>query len=390
MFLKMYLIFYSDKIVFSAIKCYLSIPIFFTLVNFFKKLLRKGRSTPFIPQPPAFLTQNHIYPIGSIEGCPQAHASNIIVGPLQDGIQTLFTAWFCGTREGNRDVAIFFSTIHYQTQTDPKEIFFEYSVPIIIADHEKEALGNPVLFLDKKNILHLWYVSFIPNEDHHGRERNRNIFHQTSPDFGETWTTSTLFSDRTGLWIRNNVVVLQDGTWLLPLNDETTMHPETKTYWSSRFAHSKDEGKTWTFTDLFSIRKGIIQPSVVQFEDGSLYCLNRSRTGWIVEMHSRDGGNIWTKPQNMTVPNNNSNVCVIKRDENELLLIYNPVKRGRTPISIAQSKDKGKTWFRLFDLQTQPGVEFSYPCMIETPDGLIHAVYTFRREGVSHDVFLVK
>ncbi|MHA1370555.1 MAG: exo-alpha-sialidase, partial [Promethearchaeota archaeon] len=208
-----------------------------------------------------------------------------------------------------------------------------------------------------------------------------------------------VWSDRPGLWVRNALVVLDDGTWILPLNDEETYIPEYDAKWSSRFAYSHDGGKTWEFGDkLYTIHKvpgndigGIIQPSIVQLDDGSLLCLNRSRTGWIVEMRSYDNGNTWTQPRNTKVPNPQCNVCVIRRrptekSKGDLLLVYNPTHWGRYPLSIAQSVDNGVNWTCLFDLRDEMG-ELSYPCMVETPDGLVHVTYTLHRLTIAHDVF---
>ncbi|MHA1846217.1 MAG: exo-alpha-sialidase, partial [Promethearchaeota archaeon] len=138
----------------------------------------------------------------------------------------------------------------------------------------------------------------------------------------------------------------------------------------------------------YTVKKGMIQPSVVQLKNGELLCLNRSRTGWIVEMRSLHNGVSWSNPRFTSLPNPNSNVCLIHRRKGDLLLIYNPTKRNRTPLSIARSVDDGKTWSRLFDLQAGNG-EFSYPCLCETRDGLVHATYTYQRKTISHDVFWI-
>lgn len=70
------------------------------------------------------------------------------------------------------------------------------------------------------------------------------------------------------------------------------------------------------------------------------------------------------------------------------MLLFNPTKktdksRGRDPLAVGISTDDGKTWTQR-DVQNEPsGVpslgenEFSYPTVLQTSDGMIHAMYTY-------------
>ncbi len=341
---------------------------------------------------PTYLSQEFLYPVDSIEGRPEAHASTIIDGGVEGDTQTLYCAWFCGTREGNIDVAIMFSKINYKIPDHidkSTSIEYKYSKPQIIADDPQRACGNPVIHLDKKGRLHLWYAAFYARNDPQGRKKQRKIFYQISDDLGKTWTKPDIFSDRDGLWVRNPILVLQNGTWILPMNDETTYLPEYKTDWSSRFARSEDRGKSWEFSKLYSIEGGMIQPCLVQFNDGEIYCVNRTKTKFIADMRSYDNGENWTSPQNTELPNPNSCVAICKNQKNHIILIYNPLTRGRDVLSVAISKSKGEGWKRLFDLQEEKWCEFSYPCIMQTRDGIIHSTYTYKRKTISHDAFVL-
>ena len=65
-------------------------------------------------------------------------------------------------------------------------------------------------------------------------------------------------------------------------------------------------------------------------------------------------------------------------------MVYNHTQRGRSPLNIATSKD-GKDWRMLITLEDQPG-EYSYPAIIQSPDGLVHVTYTWNRKKVKHVV----
>nr|MDO8115075.1 sialidase family protein [Candidatus Sigynarchaeota archaeon] len=387
-----------------------------------KNKAKSSKNSPVPPKEvatrPRWLVQNYFYPIGTLPGRSSAHASQAIAGVLQGGVQTLHVVWFGGSGEGKIDTRVMYSRITYKPaellscplvkpNDDPFEPlnndFFTYSVPRVIGSVPNRACGNAVPFIDVHGRFHLWFAAFytegsdVPDGEDNGR---REIFYQYSDDTGKTWSKPIIWSDRPGLWVRNALVVLDDGTWLFPINDEETFLPEYDCDWSTRFAFSHDEGKTWAFSKLYSVPKlpgaqrgGIIQPTVVQLADGSLYCLNRSHTGWVVEMRSFDRGKTWTTPANTTLPHPESNICMIRRkprgtSKGDLLLAYNPSPHHRYPISIAQSVDDGKTWNKCFDLRDEQG-ELSYPCLVETPDGLLHCTYSLHRMTIAHDVFML-
>ena len=52
---------------------------------------------------------------------------------------------------------------------------------------------------------------------------------------------------------------------------------------------------------------------------------------------------------------------------------------------MAVSKD-GKKWMATLVLEDSPISQYSYPSVIQTKDGLVHIVYTWRRERIKHIV----
>ena len=53
---------------------------------------------------------------------------------------------------------------------------------------------------------------------------------------------------------------------------------------------------------------------------------------------------------------------------------------------MAAASDDGEHWRKLLDLENTPGAEFSYPAVIQTADGLVHIVYTWKRQRIRHVV----
>jgi alpha-L-rhamnosidase len=52
---------------------------------------------------------------------------------------------------------------------------------------------------------------------------------------------------------------------------------------------------------------------------------------------------------------------------------------------VAVSAD-GKRWEAALVLEDTPGSEFSYPAVIQTSDGLVHVVHTWKRRRIKHEV----
>jgi alpha-L-rhamnosidase len=84
------------------------------------------------------------------------------------------------------------------------------------------------------------------------------------------------------------------------------------------------------------------------------------------------------------LPNPSAGTDAVTVKDGRHLLVYNPTPKGRTPLSVAISRD-GKTWDTAHVLESGPG-EYSYPAVIQTADGLVHITYTWRRERIRHVV----
>ena len=65
-------------------------------------------------------------------------------------------------------------------------------------------------------------------------------------------------------------------------------------------------------------------------------------------------------------------------------MIYNHTARGRSPLNLAISKD-ASDWQAALVFESEPG-EYSYPAIIQTADGRVHATYTWKRQRVKHAV----
>jgi predicted neuraminidase len=162
--------------------------------------------------------------------------------------------------------------------------------------------------------------------------------------------------------------------------------------WKVYFVISVDNAVSWTATDFINdgVEFDAIQPSILQYQDGSLQVLCRSRQGVITQSWSNDKGKTWSGMTATELPNPNSGTDALTLKDGRQLLVYNHTTgegnfpSGRNMLNVALSTD-GKNWYPVLTLEKQPG-EYSYPSVIQDSTGLIHITYTYQRQSVKYVV----
>lgn len=300
---------------------------------------------------------------------PESHASTIAETP-----GGLVSAFFGGTKERNPDVGIWVSRLESGKWTAPVEV-----ANGIVNDTLRYACWNPVLYQIPKGELMLFY-KVGPNVP------GWKGFLITSGDNGKTWSKPAALQDGFLGPIKNKPVLLANGELWCPSSTEG------KDGWRVHFEVTPDFGKTWRKVGPINDGKTInaIQPSILIHANGDLQVLCRSKNRAIVESWSRDGGKTWSEMKASNLPNNNSGTDAVTLDDGRHLLVYNHVlppgneaKGPRTPLNVAISKD-GKNWEAALILEDSPISQYSYPSVIQSNDGMVHVVYTWRRERIKY------
>jgi predicted neuraminidase len=301
---------------------------------------------------------------------PECHAATIAETPLG-----LVVAWFGGTKERNPDVEIWMSRREGE----------HWSVPISIAngivnDTLRYACWNPVLFQIPDGKLLLFYKTG-PNV---ARWKG---WMKSSSDHGKTWSQPKALPEGLLGPVKNKPVVLSNGVILSASSTEGDG-------WKIHFEASADSGKTWEKIGPINDGRTInaIQPSILLHKDGQLQLLARSKNRALVQAWSPDNGKTWTPLSFTDLPNNNSGTDAVTLKNGRHILVYNHVlppdtarngKGARTPLNLAYSKN-GKTWYAALVLEDSPISQYSYPSVIQGTDGMIHIVYTWRRQRIKY------
>ncbi|WP_246022467.1 sialidase family protein [Filimonas effusa] len=301
---------------------------------------------------------------------PQCHSATIAETP-----KGLVAAYFGGTRERNPDVCIYVS----------RNINGKWQEPVNVAngiqnDSLRYPTWNPVLYQVPGGELLLFYKIGPKPSDWKG-------WLMRSKDAGATWSKPESLPEGFSGPIKNKPVLVGNELFC-PSSTEGKG-------WNVHFEVTADNGKTWRKVGPIGKDSGInaIQPSLLKYKKGKiLQVLCRSMNRSVVESHSTDGGKTWTDLTPIGLPNNNSGTDAVTLRDGRQLIVYNHVKpadslpRGkgaRTPLNVAISKD-GKKWYAALILEDSPISQYSYPSVIQSADGMVHFVYTWRREKIKY------
>ena len=314
--------------------------------------------------PPGVVRQEFIYETAPFPSC---HASTI--AETKSG---LVAAWFGGTREKHPDVGIWVSRHENGTWTPPVEV-----ANGVQPGGTRHPSWNPVLFQPKDGPLLLFYKVGPDPQQWWGELR-------TSADGGKTWSDAKRLADGVLGPIKNKPVQLADGSILCPSSTESV---GSSSVWRLRFERTADLGKTWTTAEPSSPGQPpihAIQPSILFHPGGKIQAVGRTRSGKLFTVRS-DDGRTWGEVGLLDLPNPGSGTDAVTLADGRHLLVYNHTPpRSRTPLNVAVSKD-GATWQAALVLESEPG-EYSYPAVIQTADGMVHATYTWKRQRIKHVV----
>lgn len=333
------------------------------------------------------------------------HSSSIVECPNGD----LLVAWFHGSGERTaNDVVI---------QGARKKAGSDAWSPVfLMADTQDLPDCNPVLFIDAKERLWLFWVPVVANGWQHCLLKYRRAeayqgdgapewswqdviilepgdafpeaikqgFEQLEAEEG-CWAEYALpyeeylveaakdkMKRQKGWMTRNHPTVLPDGRILLPLYSDG--------FNLSLVGISDDLGETWK-TSAPIVGYGPTQPTIARRLDGSLVAFFRDegnapqRVQWA---QSLDNGATWTPALDLDIPNPSSSLEVLVLQDGHWLMLCNDLEEGRHRLVLKISDDEGATWGRTRQVEPadSDATSFEYPSMIQARDGLLHLSYT--------------
>jgi predicted neuraminidase len=327
-------------------------------------------------------------------GTTQVHASTLLRLP-----DRLLAAWFTGSREGAQDTGIALA----HGPVEPAGTDDAWAAPALLAHTGDEAHWNPVLALGPDHRVWLFYKR--------GNTIERwRTWVRTSTD-GRSWSPAAELPGRAGGGpVKNQPLLLADGSWLAPSSTETPT-ADGRGRWDAVIDVSADAGRSWTAHPIgldhrATAGAGIIQPALVAPRGGAgdrtVVALCRSSAGRVYRATSSDGRR-WTAAEPTTLPSNNSGLDAVRLPSGRIACVHNPSEQNwgpRVPLVLSCSDDDGRTWLgdrlEIEDGQTaMPGPvrpadvtgmsgrnEYAYPTMVLDGDRLLIS-YTWQRVGIA-------
>ncbi|UJW77438.1 sialidase family protein [Rhizobium sp. SL42] len=355
----------------------------------------------------------------------QNHAANLAF--LADG--TLICVWFGGTMEGMGDISIYMSRLAPGSTA--------WSVPEKMTEDATKSEQNPIVFNAPDGKIWLIYTSQVS-----GNQDGAVVKCRISSDGGKHFGEPRILCDLPGTFVRQPVIVNAAGDWLLPVflcrslpGQRWTGDADT-----AGVLVSEDDGKSWSLTEVPD-SYGAVHMNIVPRGDGRMTAFFRNRyAGQVLHSWSDDDGRNWSPPQPTVLPNNNSSIQAVDLKNGAIAIVYNhsnaassdqrrlslydeiegeageeavgeqaePATGGaydgpravwgvpRAPLSLAFSYDDGVSFLEHVDLDTGDGYclsnnsqqslnrEFSYPSVVEGPDGTLHVAYTYFRRAIKY------
>ncbi len=303
-----------------------------------------------------------------------AHSPSIT--RLPDG--RLIAVWFAGTHEGNPDVKIWQSYFIDNHWTAAQPIVRREDITRDTGLFVKK-LGNPVIYLDSHNILHLFVVSVAT-----GGWSGSVINHLKSYDMGKAWQKPqrlylTPFFNVSTL-IRTTPVTLSDGGFYLPIYHEfINKYPELLYF---------DSNGDLVYKKRITPQNKLIQPSILPItqKDAIVYFRNHTISNApLMYATTKDAGISWGTLLSTNLHNQDSSLATTKIS-GVYLMVRNIDTRGYLVLS---SSTDGVTWLDVLTLEHKtPLDEFSYPS-ISVYNDIIDIVYTWQRKYIKHARILV-
>jgi len=334
------------------------------------------------------------------------HGSSIVECPNGD----LLACWFYGSGERSaNDVLIQGARLRKGSS--------QWSSVFTMADTPNLPDCNPVLFIDLKHRLWMFWIAVLANrwecsllryrisEDYQkddaphwswqdviilkpGAEFSAAVEKAfASMNFPEgLWaeyalpyskmiieSSKDLAKQQSGWMTRIHPLVLPSNRILLPLYSDG--------FNVSLAAISDDEGKTWK-ASLPIVGLGPIQPTFVRKKDGTLIAYLRDSgdaPNRVMQSASVDEGYTWSIATDTEIPNPGSSLEVIALNDGRWVMVFNDTEHGRHRLSLALSDDEGATWKWKRELENDGSGKagFAYPSIVQARDGSLHMTYSY-------------
>ena len=247
-----------------------------------------------------------------------------------------------------------------------------WSSKFTLQDRTTLNVKHPNLLLLPSGDILLFYSVWVD------LSKDRRIFYKRSSDLCETWSQPIQLAPTGGFYALNagRAFIHSSGRIILPAMWGAFEGGPSDHFFAMCF-YSDDDGRTWQQSDnKFDLpRRGAMEPAIAERRDGSLLTVLRTDLGELYKAVSHDRGQTWSEPETTGLPAPQASPFLTTIPKTgDLLLVWNNTKpwaltrpnsnnyhNPRNPLTAAVSKDGGKTWEHVRNIENREGFSNSTP-----------------------------
>ena len=226
---------------------------------------------------------------------------------------------------------------------------------------------------------------------HKNSSSDLKAYMKLSRDEAKTWGAPVCVTQAEGYHVMNNdrVIQLKSGRLLAPI----AFSPDFRKldHWISFCYYSDDLGKSWkkSKSEIDLPKRGAMEPGLVELRDGSVMMIIRTQMGSVYKSYSKDSGVTWSASESLGLVAPVAPATIARMPKTgDLLIVWNNAPDKRTPLSTAISKDEGRTWDHVQNLENDPRFAYAYTSTLFDGDWALLSYWVHQRTAEGHLISL--
>ena len=302
----------------------------------------------------------------------QRNGEGAMMALKDGGLLLVYTQWYSGSGSDHDPARLV--AIRSDDEGDT------WSEPKVVQENigEMNVMSASMVRTARDKIL-LTYIRIDTN-------RLANLWVKESTDEGKTWSSPLPISHgKAGViyTVNSAAIRLRSGRVVLAAYGSPSSWQKDEHYLAFSY-YTDDEGVNWTKSSnqVDCPLRGAMEPEIEQLSDGRIMMMIRTQTTKLYQAYSDDQGKTWTPAKATTITHPEAPVQLQRvPGSNDLILLWNNAvvpgadhQGPRRPLTMAISRDDGRTWENVRSIDQSESGSYCYATMAFLRD-TIHLAY---------------